>query len=156
MGVVFENAIHHLMNDLPSITQTVSSVESTKSMQISNNQLKALIIAGIVIYISTVLFTVITGYNIIYVAALNAASSLSLLLYWIRKQLLISRHYYDFAELFILSSEVLFFALAAYAIFFDSPGKWLSVIQFGIIGIHFAVLVFFLIFSLTFKVKKLF
>ncbi|CAN5688970.1 hypothetical protein BH11BAC3_BH11BAC3_21010 [soil metagenome] len=125
-------------------------------MQISNNQLKALIIAGIIIYILTVSITLITGQAIIYVAALNAASSLSLLLYWIRKQLLITRHYYDFAELFVVGFEVLFSALTVYAIFFSSAGKWLLVAQYIIVGIHFAVLVFFLIFSLTFKIKRLF
>lgn len=125
-------------------------------MAISNRQFKALIILFLLIY-GFILFTCFSGHQRVnYIPLLNTITSASILFYWIRKQLRITQHIYELREMVVLCLEIIFLGISVYTFFINLPIQWLTITGYVISGIHFIVLIVFLIFTLTFKMKKLF
>ena len=119
-----------------------------------DKQINILLILYIFIHV-VILVVNLLDHAINYIAFLNGLSAFMVLFYWTHKQLRITQHYFELREMIVLGLEVLFFGFSLYSIFAPSPGAWLTMIQYGIFGIHFFALLLFLIFMLTFKIKKL-
>ncbi len=124
-------------------------------MIISDNIIRTLLISSIVLYILAFFANFLNSHSIIYILILNSVSSFSILFYWILKQFHITQHYFELSEIVVLFFEILFLVLSIYGIFCSTFNKWPKIINYGIFGIHFIVLVLFLIFMMTFKLKKL-
>jgi hypothetical protein len=88
-------------------------------------------------------------------AVLNAAAGISIILYWIIRQLQIEQHYFESREIIVLLFEVLVIAAAVFYIATSQKQNWLRVMQYIFFGIHLVTLLLGLIFMLTFKMKKL-
>jgi hypothetical protein len=118
-------------------------------------------------WVNIILITVIAAYIIVWIAGLvthklvnyfsmiNAVTALAILIYWIQKQLHITQHYVETREIIFLGVEALFAGISIYTLFSSLITHWLKVAQYIIFSLHLIVLVLFLIFMLTFKMKKL-
>jgi hypothetical protein len=125
-------------------------------MTTSDKKVKTILIAGVLIYAITVLFEVSTVHSLSYISGINSITSFLLIFYWISKQIHITKHYFELREVSVLLLEILFFSFSIYQIFFNSFNDWVVTFQYIIFGIHFITLILFLIFMMTFKIKKLF
>ena len=93
----------------------------------------------------------------LYIFITNAVAGLLLMGYWIWNKLRPpKRSKTERREIIIFSAEGLFVAIALYALFSGSLNDWLIITQYIIFALHAVVLILFLIFMLTFKIKKLF
>ncbi|MEO5594150.1 MAG: hypothetical protein ABIR15_00290 [Chitinophagaceae bacterium] len=93
----------------------------------------------------------------LYVSVTNAVAGLLLMAYWIWNKLRpLKRSITERREIFVFSTEGLFVALALYALFLRESPDWLIITQYIIFTLHAITLILFLIFMLTFKIKKLF
>ncbi len=125
-------------------------------MTISNRGLIATVVTFIVIYLLAIINDVVNSNQLIFILILNFSLSLVVLLYWIIKQLRIKIHYFELRELVVLSLEVVILVSSCFAIFQDVLPKWFQMIEYVFFGIQFIALILFLIFALTFRMKKLF
>ena len=124
-------------------------------MTIPDNIIRTLLISSIILYLLALSAYFLNFHSIIYILFINSVSSFSILLYWILKQFHITQHYFELSEMVLLFFEFLFLILSVYGIFCSTLNKWHKIINYGIFGIHFIVLVLFLVFMMTFKLKRL-
>ena len=120
-------------------------------MTISNKGIITIVISSIVIYLLALIPN-----KLILILILNLASSFSILLYWIIKQLRIKKHYYESREIIVLSFEILIFLVSSFSVFTHILPGWLKFIEYVFYGSHLIALIAFLFFALTFKMKRLF
>ncbi|MFT3910829.1 MAG: hypothetical protein QM737_15535 [Ferruginibacter sp.] len=125
-------------------------------MPASNNQVKATIIFFMLIYMAVFLTGLRAYQELELISLINFITSLSILLYWIRKQLRITQHIYELREMVLLGIEILFLGVSVFSFFIHTPGSWTAITAFAIFIIHFVVLLLALIFMFTFKIKRLF
>ena len=85
---------------------------------------------------------------------LNLLTGLSVIIYRGLKQLRIRQHFFELREMFFLGFEATVVG-SAVCLFITGNLTWLTIIQFIFLGIHLVCLVLFLIFMLTFKMKRL-
>jgi len=125
-------------------------------MRISNKAL--IIITGIcIILYSLPFFANIFNINrLTLVLILNTASSLFILLYWTLKQFRIKHHFFELRETLVLGFEALILGLSSYALFTNGLPEFIVFAEYGFFGLHLFALVCFLIFTLIFKMNKLF
>ena len=88
-------------------------------------------------------------------AYLNLIVSISLLSYWVQKQIRIRQHIMELREVVVLGFEIAIAGCSVYALI-EEPARWLRVTHVVISGVHFLVALAFFIFMLTFRMKKLF
>jgi hypothetical protein len=86
---------------------------------------------------------------------LNLLFSFSLLLYWVQKQFRITQHHFEWRETNILGFELLVIGFAFYALMSKTEHHWLRLLHYVFGMLHFLCLLAFLVFLLTFKMKKL-
>ena len=86
---------------------------------------------------------------------LNLLSGLSLLLYWVQKQFRITQHHFEWREINVLGFELLVIGFAFYALMSKAEYSWLRLLHHVFWVLHFLCLAAFLVFLLTFKMKKL-
>ena len=121
----------------------------------SDKWIKIGVIITIIIYIFIGL-SVFMGYNQVgLISLLNLATSLSILTYWIQKQIRISQHIFEFREMSVLCFEIVVIGCAIYSHIFNIFSDWMKVIHLTLFGIHLCFLILFLAFMLTFKMKRL-
>lgn len=125
-------------------------------MTLSNKRLITIIIGCIVIYLVALTIYQLNLSSLISILILNFVSSFSILLCWIIKQLKIKKHNYEPRELIVLSFECIILLVSSFAIFTNIIPEWLQIIGFVFYGFHLIALIIFLVFALTFKMKKLF
>ncbi len=123
---------------------------------ISNSTLTILLIGCIVIFALALLNSLLNSHSLFFILLLNSVAALSILLYWTIKQLSITQHYFEVREVVVIFIEVLILCFSLYGLFGKTLTKWPKILTYGIFGTHFIVLVLFLLFVLTFKMKKLF
>lgn len=87
-------------------------------------------------------------------ALLNTAVAVSVILYWVIKQIQVEQHTIELREMIVLLFEAGVIAAAVYYLAAAKPG-WAGVSQVIVWGIHLAVLILGLIFMLSFKMNKL-
>jgi hypothetical protein len=122
----------------------------------SDKQVIVIISLIIVAYILTWITGVLKHQVAYYFSFLNAATALGLIVYWVQKQLSITQHFFEGREIAVLCLEGLVAGIAVYCILTRPGMQWVKVIQYIAFGLHFTVLVLFLVFMLTFKMNKLF
>jgi len=94
--------------------------------------------------------------NVAYLAAFtNLAAGVSIILYWVIRQIQIEQHIIETRELVVLLGEVLVLSAAAFYITTSQRDTWFKVLQYIFFGIHLFALSLGLIFMLTFKMNKL-
>lgn len=86
----------------------------------------------------------------------NLFTGLSVIIYWLQKQIKIKQHRIESREIIVLIIEMLLIVSAAYIMITQQWHHWLRMVQYVFFGIHLIILLFFLVFILTFKIKKLF
>jgi hypothetical protein len=125
-------------------------------MSISDKQMNMILILVIIIYLA-VLVTGLWKHELVnYCSFLNAATGAAIIVYWVQKQIGITQHIVEAREIAVLCLEGLIAGMAIYAIFASPTPYWLKIMQYIIFGVHLSLLVLFLVFMLTFKMKKLF
>jgi hypothetical protein len=114
------------------------------------------ILIGLILLFLAVL---IIGYKTPQLAFLiplvNLLSGLSLLIYWIQKQIRITQHILDLREISVLGFEMMMLGCTIYALMGKAEYTWLRFLQYIFWTIHFMCLLAFLVFMLIFKIKKL-
>ena len=118
-------------------------------------------------WVNIILITVIATYIIVWIMGLvnhklvhyfsmvNTVTALAILTYLIQKQLHITQHYIEISEVIFLGVEALFAGISIYTLFSALVNHWLKVAQCIIFSLHLIAAILFLIFMLTFKMKKL-
>lgn len=91
-----------------------------------------------------------------YIATLNLAAGLTILLYWIQKEARIIQHTIDLRKIIGLCYELGVVGVAVYSIVSNHSYAWVKFTQYIVFGIHLLVLISFLNFMLTFKMNRLF
>lgn len=112
--------------------------------------------AALVIVAYLTVLTISLVYNKTSLFSLvNIVSALSIVSYWVQKQLRISMHVIDPMEIAILCFEVAVIGLGIYFIQSRQSLAWLPIVNKIVFGIHLLCLILFLIFMLTFKMNRL-
>lgn len=124
-------------------------------MSKTDKWMNIILIACIAIYISVWIAGLVKHELVIYSSFLNALTGLLLITYWIQNEKRITQHFIETREIVVLSIEALIVAISVYSISSASLSYWVKITQHIIFGIHFACLVLFLIFMLTFKMNRL-
>jgi hypothetical protein len=116
------------------------------------------IIISIILILLHVLMLVVgykTNQLAYFMAILNGLLSLSILVYWIQKQFRMTQHHFEWREINVLGFEMLVAGLAFYALMSKTEYSWLRLLHHVFWVLHFLCLVAFLVFLLTFKMKRL-
>ncbi len=92
---------------------------------------------------------------VLYFSFLNGLTGLILITYWTAREIKITQHFIETREIAVLSFEALVIAISVYAISSASLNNWIKITQYTVFAVHFACLVLFLIFMLTFKMDRL-
>jgi hypothetical protein len=110
----------------------------------------------ILIYISVWITGFVKHKPAFYFSFLNGLTALTLIAYWVLREIRITQHFIETREIVVLSIEALIIAISVYSILSAFLNSWIKVAQYCIFGVHFLCLVLFLIFMLTFKMDRLF
>lgn len=106
-------------------------------------------------HISAFIAGLVTNRLPYFMSILNLVCSLVLVLYWIQKQVRITQHIFETREMLVLGLEVTVVAVSVYSLASNNWNTSLKVFQYIVSGIHLLVLLAFILFMLTFKMKKL-
>lgn len=109
----------------------------------------------IAIHFSVLIVGIKTNRIGFYLSLLNLVDGMLILLYWIQKQLSITQHFVDTTEILVLSFEMIVIASASYLLMSKKVSNSLVIMQHVLFGIHLLVLILFLVFMLTIKMKRL-
>ena len=90
-----------------------------------------------------------------YISILNLVAGVSVLFYWIQKQLRITQHLFDTAEILMIGFEMIIIASGVYLLVSKKAGNWIVIMQYVFFGIHLLALLLFFVFMLCFKMKRL-
>jgi len=124
-------------------------------MVTSNQITNTLLIVLIIIHFSVLTVGIKTNRSGFYLSMLNLVAGLSVLIYWIQKQLRITQHLFGTTEILALGFEIIIIASAIYFLFSKKAGNWVVILQYVFFGIHLLALVLLFVFMLTFKMKRL-
>jgi len=124
-------------------------------MLASNHITNIILIVLIIIHFSVLTVGIKTNRTGFYLSMLNLIAGLSVLIYWIQKQLRITQHLFGTTEILALVFEMIVIASAIYLLVSKKAGNWVVILQYVFFGIHLLVLVLLFVFMLTFKMKRL-
>jgi len=124
-------------------------------MLASNHITNIILIVLIIIHFSVLTVGIKTNRTGFYLSMWNLVAGLSVLIYWVQKQLLIKQHLFGITEILALVFEMIVIASAIYFLVSKKAGNWVVILQYVFFGIHLLVLVLFFVFMLTFKMKRL-
>ena len=123
---------------------------------LSDKTVKGVTITGICLYAAALLAGIEMHRVLLYVSSINAVAGLLIIIHWVWDKLRPLKRLTETRELIVLFIESVIVVLAIHAISSTSLAKWLTILQYIIFAIHELLLILFLIFMLTFKMKKLF
>jgi hypothetical protein len=86
----------------------------------------------------------------------NLTIALSILLYWVQKQLRIEYHIFEIREWIVLGMEAVVAATSLYLIITKQWAGGVRILTYIFFGLHLLVLILMAIFALTFKMNRLF
>jgi hypothetical protein len=121
----------------------------------SNQTVLMILITLILLFLAVLIIGYKTNQLAFLIPLLNLASGSSLLIYWIQKQIRITQHIFELSEMSVLGAEMIVVGCAFYALMGKAEYPWLRVLHYVFWTIHFLCLGAFLVFMLTFKIKKL-
>lgn len=90
-----------------------------------------------------------------YISILNLVAGASVLFYWIQKQLRITQHLFDTAEIIMVGFEMILIASTVYLLVSKKAINWIVLLQYVFFAIHLLALLLFFVFMLCFKMKRL-
>ena len=114
-----------------------------------------ILIAIIILFLTVLIIGYKTNQLAFLIPLLNLVSASTLLFYWLQKQIQIRQHIFELREMVVLSLEMLVVGSAIYSIVSHQNQNWLRIIQYLFYAIHLLCLILFLVFLLTFKMKRL-
>ncbi|AYB29922.1 hypothetical protein [Chryseolinea soli] len=123
-------------------------------MSTADKQISAAVALVALIH-AAILITALVSPGLGAIVYLNLIVSVSLLLYWVQKQIRIQQHVVELREVVALAFETAVAGCSIYALT-GTPARWLWVTHVVISGVHFLAVLAFFIFMLTFRIKKLF
>jgi hypothetical protein len=109
----------------------------------------------ITIHLGVAIAGFITGRLLFLMTILNLIAGLSIIIYWIQKQLRISQHIFDGKEVLGLLLELIVVACGIYVLSKNHAVTFFKAVQYSFFSIHLLLLIIGLIFMLTFKMNKL-
>jgi hypothetical protein len=89
------------------------------------------------------------------VSLLNLVAGLSIMLYWVQKEIRIIQHTTELREILVLGFEVAVIIISFYSFISNQRNIFLNFTRYLFFGIHFLCLILFLVFMLTFKMNRL-
>jgi len=124
-------------------------------MLTSNQITNTLLIVLIIIHFSVLAVGIKANRTGFYLSMSNLVAGLSVLIYWIQKQLRITQHLFGIIEILMLVFEIIVIASAIYFLVSKKVINSVVIMQYVFFGIHLLALVLLLVFMLTFKMKRL-
>ena len=112
--------------------------------------------AGVLTHVMVLIIGLATSRFAFLATVINLIVGLSVLVYWVQKQLRIEYHIFEMREWLALGFEVVVVGTAVYSI---ATKQWTSGVRIShyiFFGIHLLALLLALVFALTFKMKRLF
>jgi hypothetical protein len=109
----------------------------------------------ITIHLGVAVAGFITGRLLFLMTLLNLIAGLSIIIYWIQKQLRISQHIFEGREVLGLILELIVVGCGMYVLSKNHAVNFFKVLQYIFFSIHLLLLILALIFMLTFKMNKL-
>ncbi len=125
-------------------------------MNKSDQWVNVIMVILILIHFSILVIGLVIHKLPVLIPLLNIAIAFSIIIYWIQKQLRIEQHFIYMREMIVLGMEVIVIATAVYFINTVHRAHWLKLMQYIVFTIHLACLLLFLLFMLTFKMKRQF
>lgn len=124
-------------------------------MLTANQSTNAKLLVLIAIHVAVLILGLKTHKTGFYVSVLNLSAGLLLLIYWIKKQLSITQHFFDWNEILMIVFEILVVVASIYMFVSEKVSSWLTLMQYLFFGIHLLALVLFFLFMCFFKIKRL-
>jgi hypothetical protein len=91
----------------------------------------------------------------VFTAVVNIVAGLTILIYWLQKAVRIQQFTAESRELIVLMAELGVIAGGILMVLNANESKWLRIFNYLAFGIHLLALLLFLLFMLTFKMKRL-
>ena len=113
------------------------------------------LLVSIAAYISILIIGLVNQKLSYLTAMLNLITALSILFYWIQKEIRIQQHMTELREIVVLCFEVIVIGCVVYSLATKQWSHWIRIVHYVVFGIHLLALLLFLIFMLTFKMKRL-
>ena len=121
-----------------------------------DRQVVIIIIVFLFLYAAVLITGVAMHQLLLHVAVMNTIAGSLIISYWFWDKLRPLQRMTEQREIIVLSIEGLFAAVSLYAVITNGLSYWLTVVQYIIFTLHAVLLLLFLVFMLTFKIKKLF
>lgn len=125
-------------------------------MSKSDQFIAVIILLLILIHLVIGIAGYITGRLLLLVTLLNLLSASAIVIYWIQKQLTISRHIFEGREMIVVGLEL---AMLVGAVYFFCSGRgviFARLLQYFFFGAHLLCLLLGLFFMLSFKMNRLY
>ena len=121
----------------------------------SNQSVLIILIAITALFLTVLIIGYKTNQIAFLIPLLNLVSGSSLLIYWVQKQVRMTQHIFELREISVLIFEMIVIGCAFYALMSKAEYPWLRLLQYVFWTLHFFCLLAFLVFMLTFKMKRL-
>ena len=121
-----------------------------------DRQVIIIVIAFLFLYTAVLITGVAMHQLLLHISVMNAVAGSLMIGYWVWDKLRPLQRMTERREIIVLSLEGLFVAVSLYAVITTGQHYWLTVLQYIVFTLHAVLLLLFLIFMLTFKIKKLF
>ena len=90
-----------------------------------------------------------------FTAITNIITGLAMLIYWVQKAIRVQRLIVETREIMVIAVELVVIAVGSFWVLSAFDSKWLRFFNYLVFGVHLLVLLLFLLFMLTFKIKRL-
>ena len=124
-------------------------------MSNQDHWISAAVIGFIVIYGMVFITGYLNGRLVLYTAITNIVASLTILIYWVQKAIRVQRLIIETREIIVIAAELLVIAVGIFVVLNAFNVKWLRFFNWLVFGVDLLVLLLFLLFMLTFKIKRL-
>jgi hypothetical protein len=115
-----------------------------------------IVIAFLFLYAAALITGLVKHQLLRYVSVVNAVAGLLMISYWVWDKLRPLQRMTERREIIFLSLEGLFVSVSLYCLVATRLNYWLTVVQYIVFAFHAVLLLLFLLFILTFKMKRLF
>ena len=114
------------------------------------------VLAVLMIHVLVLIAGLVTNRLSYFAGIVNLIMGMSVLIYWVQKQLRIEYHIFEMREWMALLFEAAVAGISIYSIFAAQWTTGFRVLQYIFFGVHSLILILLLIFMLTFKMDRLF
>ena len=115
----------------------------------------AAVIGFILIYGMVFITGYLNGRLVLFTAITNIITGLAMLIYWVQKAIRVQRLIVETREIMVIAVELVVIAVGSFWVLSAFDSKWLRFFNYLVFGVHLLVLLLFLLFMLTFKIKRL-